>query len=457
MIDTPVVEGVEEDGAGPVPTTCDGPAAAPAGGDRRSRWRRTVLLTALTVVGTFIAAHLLLFASTSENAVCAKPVHLNSTMSYMFNCDSYDFLRLAHDPALIFQPKNVRQSRPGYVALGVVATKLFGPAMESSGLTRWYHTKDRAYLPLVLINFVALATAVGLGAALLLDLGLPRVAVAAVSAVIVINDVTKAFFWAPHQQIFVLLVPLVTVVVLRWIMGRVMTRAEITLLGLGLGASMLVYGSVVITVAAVSTVLLVTGLRGLRGARRVAVAGRNVGRIALFGAAVGTPQLVWMQLCKMVAGSYYSHETYAYHQFVWLPEAARKGWSVLVNTVVAFTYDTEAEIRAAAGAMVIVLVVAVVLARRLDVSLVPASPSQRRILVATGVTIAWTVVFCWALGFYQPRIAYHLVPLLLLLIGWVGARTAARSPALARGVPPVLSVLAAVWVGYELTKAGPYS
>jgi hypothetical protein len=130
VIDAPVME---EAGAEPVPTTRDDPDAARSAGGRWSRWRRTVLLTALSAVGTLFAAHLLLFASTSENVVCATPVHINSTLSYISNCDSSDFLRLAHDPRSIFRPQSVRQSRPGYVALGVVATKLLGPATTRAG------------------------------------------------------------------------------------------------------------------------------------------------------------------------------------------------------------------------------------------------------------------------------------------------------------------------------------
>jgi hypothetical protein len=434
----------------------DEPSADPPAVGRRSRWRRTGLVAVLSVVGTLIAVHLLLFASTSDQAHCAKPVHINSSMSYMLNCDSVGFMVLAHYPETILGPHDVRQSRPGYVALGFVATRLLGSAAESSGLAHWYHAFDSAYLPLVLINYVALAAAVGLIAALLLDLGVPRLGVVALCAVLLVNDLTKPFFWTPHQQMFALLTPLLTVVIVRWVMRRVVTRAEMTLLGLGLGAGMLLYGNVVVTVVAVAAVLLLRGVRGARGSRWPAVR-RNVTLVALFGVAFATPPLLWMELCRRVAGSYYSHEMVAYHQFVWLPEAAHVGPSVLLRTVVHFARATVDEIIAGAGVLLIVLVVAAVLALKLGSSVVSAAPRPRATLAATVLTFVCSVLFCWALGYYAPRMAFNVVPVLLLLIGWFAARLAARSPAMARAVAVAMPVLAAVWVGYELVKPGPYS
>src|SRR5262245_33934190 len=134
------------------------------------------------------------------------------------------------------QPNNARQSRPGYIALGAAVTRLVGPVANATGLTRWYGQTDSAYIPLVLINLSLVTTAVTLLAWLLNRLRTPVWAIVALCAMVVVNDVTKPFLWTPHQQMFALLVPVLTITLGRWvILARPSWRA-LVFAGLGVGA-----------------------------------------------------------------------------------------------------------------------------------------------------------------------------------------------------------------------------
>jgi hypothetical protein len=79
---------------------------------------------------------------------------------------------------------------------------------------------------------------------------------------VVVNDVGKAFYWTPHQQMFAMLVPVATVLIGRWVL--LSRPGWIPMAAVGFVVAFApAYGSVVITVAVVALLLLARGWRGL--------------------------------------------------------------------------------------------------------------------------------------------------------------------------------------------------
>ena len=413
--------------------------------DPAPRRVRPAMLTAGSVIGVLAAAHLMLFAPAATLPTeCTAEVHLNSAMAYCLNIDSPEFLQLAHHPRQLLRPRAVRQARPGYIALSVAATRLIGPAASRLGLDRLYGQTDNAYIPLVLFNIVTAVLSVLLLAWLLARLGTPTWATMAICAFLAVNDVMKAFIWTPHQDLFTMFVPLVTVVVAQWVIRAYPPRWRLALVGFGLGAYSLVYASVVITVVVVGIVLAARGRRGLVPA-------------AAFGAAFAAAPLAWIAICRTVVGSYYNHEVTTYHEFIWPLMEARHGPRAVARYVEVVSIAATREFVSVAGLTLLLIVGFAAVAVRCRANLAPRSRDHRAILVASALTVAVSIAFGWGIGYQANRMMFNVVPALLVCLGWLTARLSVRSPRLRIATGTALSVVAMVVIGVTVTAPGPWS
>ncbi|WP_117209074.1 hypothetical protein [Allorhizocola rhizosphaerae] len=428
-----------------------------------ARTVRPVVLGVLSFVGVLGAAHLMLFAPVDDKLPCGEPIRINAVLAYPLNCDSGLFMELAHNPGDILEPNSVRQSRPGYVALGAAATAVIGPIAEWAGLNDLYAQDDTAFIPLVLINFVIGALALALFVWLMLRLGAPPGVTLPLAAIFAINDVTKAYYWSPHQQMFSLLVPIGTILVCRWLLLRRPSWRQVGVLALGLGLIALVYGSVLITVAAAGLVLLWSAWTnrrqhdGERAANRTRATATVIGKVLLLGAIAAVPTAAWMAICRAVTGTYYNHEVVVYRQFVWIPESAREGWAVLREKVAnasAMTAIQMIEVTWLLSAVLVILAIAAVLAR---VGLGPVTAEHRAVLIGTALTGVLTLIFLWGMGLWAYRLTFHIVPVFLVAIGWVSTRLSVLSARAALATQIFLGLLAAAWVAFQLVSHGPYS
>ncbi len=421
------------------------PISEPIDKPAQQRRARPTLVVVGSVIGVVAAAHLMLFAPpATQPSQCTAEIHLNSAMAYCLNVDSPMFLDLAHHPRQLLQPGAVRQSRPGYVAVSVVATRTIGRAASRLNLDRLYGQTDSAYIPLVLFNFVTVAVAVMLLAFLLARLGTPVPATVAICAFLAVNDVTKAFFWTPHQDVFTVFVPLASVFIAQWVIRTDPPWWKLALAGLSLGVYSLIYASVLITIAVVGIVLLARGWRGLA-------------RTAVLGAAFAIVPVAWIIACRAIVGSYYSHEVTNYHQFVWLFVEARHGPRALASYVEVVSIASMRGLVSVAGLILLLIVGLAAVAVRLRIGILPKSAEHRAILIASALTVGVSLVFGWGIGFISNRLMFNVVPALLVVLGWLAARLSARSPRMRTATGTALSGVALIVVGVTVTAAGPWS
>jgi hypothetical protein len=242
---------------------------------------------------------------------------------------------------------------------------------------------------------------------------------------------------------FALVVPLATIAISTWVLRTRPGWRAVAVLGFTVGLAALVYASVLITVA-VLTVLL---------ARR----GRSRWRlVSVLWAAFALPQLVWVVICEIVAGSYYNQETSGYHEFVWLPQAAVRGPHVLYQWVQADFIVSVRGLLVTAGIPLLVLVGVVVAAILAGIRLAPATEDEGRILTGTGLTLVVSVLFFFAIGDGITRIAYVVFPPILLLIGWVTAKLIASPTVRWRLATVAIPVVSVAFIAHEIAKHGPY-
>ena len=421
-----------------------------------------------TAIGVVAAAHLFLVSPLTGWMPCTVPIAVGPGLGYPFNCDSPLFLHLAHHPEQVLDPGNERQSRPGYVALSAVATAVLGPPTDVLGLDSLYGQTDTAFVPLVLINLVVAVVAVALLVILLLRLGAPPVVSALLGALAVANPLTKAYYWAPHQQMFALLTPVVSVLIGRWLWLRRPAWWVVALIGSGLGLGLLVYGNLLVLLGTGLVVLLfparpTPAASEPVGGEPVRVPGRGrdwldrIGRAAMFAATGLIPTVVWIAVCEKVAGSYYSHELVAYHQFIWLWEASRYGLRSTVDALNLATAETAGQFIEVLWPVAGLLLVALVAARVAGISIGPRTREQKATLVALGLTTLMSVGLLWSIGLWAFRLTYTLLPLFLIAIGWVAARLVRGSPRWATGTVVVRGAFVAVWLTVLVRMEGPYS
>jgi hypothetical protein len=408
---------------------------------RRSRWP---LIVSASLAGVLAGAHFLLLAPVVSEPGCAKAIHVNRYMAYPLNCDSPEFMKLAQHPYLLLKYDNSRQSRPGYVALSAAATRIVGPVAARLGLDRAYGETSGTYIPLILINLIVAVAAVVLLVWLLDRFGTPVPVAAALCSLLVLNDLMKAFFWSPHQQLFTLLVPLVTIALGRWVILRQPSWPAITLLGLGLGLASLIYGNVVITAGVLATLLLARGWRGVVRAATLCV--------TFWFAPVG-----WAWLCRVISGSYYNQEIAGYHEFIWLPEAVGQGWHGLWTSVEMATVVSVRELLGAEALVLAVLAGLVIAAVWVRAGLSAETAEDSAILAASVLTGAYSLLFGWGIGIIATREMYDVFPPILVVAGWVASRFAAKSRVTLLVASYGLALVAIANALHEVMTHGPYS
>src|SRR5258706_211077 len=168
-------------------------------------------------------------------------------------------------------------------------------------------------LPRTLDCSMLLIASVLLFDSLLSRAGVDRLVIEPLAVFLVANDVTRAFVWTAHQQMFSIFTPLVSLDMFRRVAGApALPRERLWVLALGLGFLLLVYGNFVI----VLPVLLLADA----WSRRRSGAGLVPGSISRYAPAIVAflvPTLAWMTLVTSIPGAYYNHEMGVYRQLDW--------------------------------------------------------------------------------------------------------------------------------------------
>ena len=409
----------------------------------------TVLVAAGLGVGiALVAAHAFLLSPLDSKLLCATPVHLGAGLGYSVNCDSAEFVRDAAKPSRLLTSHNIRQSRPLEIAIAAGLARTVGRVAFATPLPSLYKMATREYVAYVLLNLAIAAAAIAL---LLRIVPFRQVPVAAVATAVwmAFDDVMKAFVWTPHSQIFNLLVPLVAIAVARAVLVDPRLRRPLALggIGLGLGTLSLAYGSFLVAGAA-------TGVALLLAARHQQTATRTAAGAAALAVGFALPNVLWIGLCIAVAGSFYSSETTKYWEFVWVVKTAAQGlsqfasywWSMTVLTL----WATLPTVGAVAIATLVAWLVAIVTGTRV-------AAAQVATMIASLLVLGLSVIFLELLGYYQSRLSYMLVPILLVMLVGLVAAVKDRRRHLGTALEGLIVLAAVVNALVLVLRHGPYS
>jgi hypothetical protein len=352
-------------------------------------------------------------------------------LSILVNCDSYEFIRLAQNPAsTLSYADSFRQSRPGYAALGWTAALPFraGEHVVKNLAHRKASSSESGkrmgpyYMGFLLINAVALVLAARIFLSLTAAESAPFFAVVPALVALLLNGVTIWFFWTPHLQIFNVLIPLVAIQQARRAAGLsgATLIANTTISGLLCGLGGLIYGAFLLIPATIAARMCFD----FRKRRSV----QSGAAIVCMAAAFALPLLAWRALVISHSGRFYMSETAHFHQFVWIAESLRIGVGPFLSAALSNTMLFLSTLRTVVlfPAILLALTTVIRVRRRIETSV----NRELRLSIVAYYTVA--VPFLWLMGFYAYRLTWLLMPPLLILLAcelvalFKSARSASR-------------------------------
>jgi 4-amino-4-deoxy-L-arabinose transferase-like glycosyltransferase len=349
--------------------------------------------------------------------LCVEQRMLSNGLGYLFNCDSYEFVRLANDPNGIFvDPGKMWQSRPAYIWLGAVAAvpfRILNHVIERVATSRlvgkdWYRSPINPYhAGYVLFNLGVLVAA---GAVTVRILGNHpfRVEVLLILTVLMVNGITKGFFWTPHLQILNVFIPVFAVAVSARIQSLPSIRQAVYLgfVALLSGLASLTYGAFVLVplAAIVATFWSEERQAVVTHIRRVVTA------LLLFV----IPLLAWRLVVAAETGDFYMHEIVAYRQFVWMLDAASMGGREIADALQMNLSRFARTLPTALTFPVASLLLVKGAARWMGSP--PFSRDERVLQRAVMAFYVPAMPFFALMGYYAPRLTWQLVPPLLIML-----------------------------------------
>ena len=411
-------------------------------------WRCVQYL--LPVVVT--AALILLSPPPPKSEICVMVRNSAGPLTVVMNCDSHLFVRLAREPGRFFTNEgNVLQSRPLFLALGWAFAL---PLRALDRILVWAgadsaQRPDPFYFGYIALNALLLALLLAMFIRLLGSGSIAEWALVLPVAVLLINNVTKAFFWTPHLQILSMLTPLLAVALSMWLHTRSATLSlrRITFLGFAIGLAGLAYGAFLVVVAAGVVTLLLDGRRALS---------QRAAKAFVLAASFASPIIAWVAFVTATYGSFYNHEVGLYRQFVWILDAAPRGIQPFASEVVQKLDEFGSTFPSAVAFPGALLVVALIVARLLRIPVV--TPDNRELVRAIAIYTAVAIPFYWLMGFYETRLTWVLVPPMLLVLAAAMRKLDSRLAAQSRIIFRLTTAsIALAYVIHTLSKYGPYS
>jgi hypothetical protein len=365
---------------------------------------------------------------------------------HFLNCDSPEYLGLSKHPSLVWT-HGLLQARPLSFTLPYLLSQALRlvPYLETNGP---YTPFAREFAAFILINLVALTAALvcftrvleaGTGTRTGIELFVALVILAA-------NDVTKLFFWTPHTQIFILLVPCLSLYLTFRLLERGTPfsplRALVT--GLALGVGVLIYGSFVIPalcLAAIHVLLF-----------------RRLWPAALLCAGALLPYGAWGAYVYSQLGVFvYNHEASYYRHFVWMLDCARVSLASCVPTAQA---NWTTFFMTAAPILVVpaLLLCGLRVIRYVSPGDTPPSPPSLALGRAIATTFTTILIFMMLEGRYAPRLCWLLVPPVLMAVAVeLQAIRLSRPRARLQWLNAGIAVVAITYVVLLASRQGPFN
>jgi hypothetical protein len=255
---------------------------------------------------------------------------IDNIVGFPINCDSVTFTDVLVSPnfELIFTPDYVRQNRPFFILLGGVLSYLPTEFLRISRLL-YIFPETNSYLQhfigFTLLNISILFFSLILFHKILRWFYVQKNIIYASSLFLVGNEPIKVFFWSAIPQMFNILTPIAVVFLIYWGLRIKINQKFLFILTIFLGLFLLAYGTCLLLFTSIITIYWFN----YKNKHNLYQKGLKLLSLAFLFA---LPALLWIFLVQSIAGSFYSHESETYRQFLWTIDALKIDFAHFLNT-----------------------------------------------------------------------------------------------------------------------------
>ena len=352
-------------------------------------------------------------------------IKINNHMGIHVNSDAFAFIGAAIQPGYLFQDQYYRQSRPGYILAGTVLgytiyyitypihSVIKKKIQKSLSLknTQAEREKDILYFSFY-AGFILLNIALMVFSLLLFDKIIYLssgtwkngwVLYIFILLMITGNNGTKYFFWTPHQQLFNILTPLLSIYAGLILLQKRISRSRIFIWSFCCGLLLLMYGNFVLLFLTILMCSLYNCPAYKSNFTSIAI------KISISILFFALPTLIWILILSLNGVSFFNSEINSYRQFIWIADAAKIS---LHNLLYCGAVNTWYFLQTLGSLLLPLLLPAMTILYFLKNNISLSVLTQRIAIIPLFICIAH-VLFFWALGYYADRLTFSLMPFIL--------------------------------------------
>lgn len=427
---------------------------------------------------------LFLFAqkpTTPTRTYCGEYIKI-SKMGFVLFCDSYQYIYLTSKPSLLLDSNfvAVRQNRPLYIyaahVIGLpvkfvidefLSSSLFkrmggekhlyqksiNEKLASSPFLKEYHIEDHKnlvvemlpfYIAFILLNFIILLLSLCLFELLLMQLKVERFIIHFLSLFIVCSGIVKAFFFSAHEQMFVFFTPISISYVVFLFLNNKIQGAKLLLISFGMGVLCLAYGSFILYFPCF-------GIAYLIKQKSIRITVQLMKDLVPVAVLFVLPTFTWIFICIHFSGHYFNGEVSTFREFIWVKDALSIGVLHFLYVCLDFTFRYLNTVMLT----LIPFFTSIYFLRKRLKDKEDKIEQQQFYLFSKWMFLVFFTFFL-VLGYYNFRLTYTCVPILLITISMAMQSLLNDGTFDRDSMQKRLNQLSIVWVIWSIVKYGPF-
>ena len=272
---------------------------------------------------------------------------------------------------------------------------------------------------------------------------IPFILTAAFLIFLLSNQISKAFFWTSHQQLFNIFCPLFCLKIGLNRRSLFTTNHKQYSIIIFCGLLVLLYGSFWLLLPTIlySYYMYKKSLGDVKQGRLLLAFSRIIALFLL-------PTMVWLTFLKANGVAFYSYEVEHYRQFVWIMDAFNASIATLMHSGLENTINFFATFKQLLLYSCFLLFSLLFIYRgslRFE-----ESYDQFGRGLLTFIILSF-IPFFWLLGYYADRLTFSIAPLLVIFIGYLALKQKQENTNLLWLSSSIL------WQVYNITSYGPFS
>jgi hypothetical protein len=428
---------------------------------------------------------LFLFAQkpvTPTRTYCGEYIKV-SKIGFVLFCDSYQYIYLTSKPSLLLDSNfvAVRQNRPlyiytahliglpiKYVVDAIISTDVFkrlggekylyqqsiNEKLASSPFLKMYNIDNHKnlvvellpfYCAFILMNFIILLGSLVLFERLLSAIGIRQFVMHFLSLFIVCSGIVKAFFFSAHEQMFAFFTPISIAYIVFLFLNDKLTQKKLIYISFIMGILCLAYGSFILYFPCLGIAYLVKQ-------KYIRIHFRLIADLFPQAILFILPTFSWIVVCIYFSGHYFNGEVAVFREFVWVIDALSIGISHFFEMSLDFLFRY---LNTVLITLTPFLTGIYLINKKIRQSAAPVTSHQLYYQFIRWMFLLFFVFF-FVLGYYNFRLTYTCVPMLLILIAMKIQQLLDNNYFDEAKLYKRLKIISVIWIIWSVFKYGPF-